>query len=207
MGVQMLSMRHMDTSMRRWERLERYSRWKQGRLDVNRLPCDVMSVVMGFLSDLDVEVLVEACVPDSLRNAVQVPPSWRPRWVASIGGSRLRSHVRTVGLEKALPYLDHDTSCQVIADWSQFSSCSPVPVATFSWVDQRIRITVNEDEVRRLANGLVHDMIPVTRLGLHMSNTSRDNRSLLCSEPLFACLLQMFPYELLNLLGEYNRKR
>ena len=105
-------------------------------------------------------------------------------------------------LDEALLYLDRDTTCHVLADWSPFQSGVPRCIATFCWTGTRLRVKTDDAEVRRMVDGLVTRMLPVTRLGLHLGNAaSHDGCSVLRSdESVFASLLPLFPYHLLNYL-------
>jgi hypothetical protein len=141
----------------RWERLERYCRWKQGRLRIDRLPNDTVLQIIGHLIHADVCALLNAlyAVPrkniQSRREALLVPQELRSEWLYGAACDSLRRIATTIG-EIAFFHARDCTHVCAHVDWSVFSGpCMPVPLSLYEWSSARSAVVdVNESEVWRI---------------------------------------------------------
>lgn len=147
----------MQSSLSRWVRLERYSRWRQRRLRLDHLPNDVVLNVIGYLCHDDLCSLLNAlyAVPrfnvESRVQANLVPIELRAEWLYGAACDGLRRTLYSIG-EIAL---FHARSCSRVCahvDWSVFSGpVMPVPICVYDWSQQcSANVAVNEIELWRV---------------------------------------------------------
>lgn len=143
--------------MSRWERLERYSRWKQSRLRIDRLPNDVVLNIISFLAHDDVCSLLNALYAvspqpiDMRRQVQQVPVELRGEWLHGAACDGVRRMLYGIG-EMAFYHSRDCTRVCAHADWSVFSGpCMPVALCVYEWTPAHsARVEVNECEIWRV---------------------------------------------------------
>lgn len=143
--------------MNRWERLERYSRWKQARLRIDLLPNDVMLNILGFLIHEDVCTLLNAlyAVPRQelkrRHEAQRVPSELRAEWLHGAACDGVRRMLYSLG-EIALYHARDCSRVCVYANWSVFSGpYMPMSLCTYEWTHLRTAtVIVDDPEVRGL---------------------------------------------------------
>ena len=141
----------------RWERLERYCRWRQKRLRIDRLPNDAVLHVIGFLYHEDVCALLNALYSaprvniQSRCEALMVPEELRTEWLYGAACESLRRIAISIG-EIALFHAHDCTRVCAHVNWSVFTGpCAPVPLCVYEWTPIHSAIVqMNEHEVWRV---------------------------------------------------------
>ena len=164
--------------MNRWHRLERYSRWKQRRLSLERLPRDVLGYVMQHLSHDDAIALINA-----LYGTSPIPVELTGIW----------SHVRAVdGLRRLVHSIAdvamfHAIHCSYVCahvDWSIFSRRVPQTLCTYQWTLQHnADVKVNDEHVKRLVSQCLQKKRQAVTIALYRYVVFKTNTFLLHSEP------------------------
>lgn len=123
---------YSSSSSSRWDRLERYARWRQRRLPLLQLPEDVLAVVARFLEEREVDLLVRALIlPFSIDGEAltvyrsdlvrKIPSCLRKSWVLYDTVTRMEAALGAY-TSHALYSTAYDGTCVCIfADWSVFS--------------------------------------------------------------------------------------
>ena len=145
--------------MTRWERLERYSRWRQRRLRIDRLPHDVVLNVISFLDHADVCTLLNAlyAVPRAnIRSRSEVglvPAELRTEWLNGAADDGLRRTLYALGEIAFFHARDCSRVCAHV-DWSVFSGPRmPVPLCVYEWSHRGVAaVEVCDAEVRRVVH-------------------------------------------------------
>jgi hypothetical protein len=165
---------HTHTLMDRWERLERYARWRRGRFPLHELPHDVLAQVMSHLDGHDVSNLVEVVVGERPRMDVpahiqRVPVELRPQWLYQQVYARVEAFLASMSDVCFFHAKEHTHVC-VFFDWSPFARKKPVPVAQFRWVPWRVpraRMTVNPDALHARIHASVKARRPEAHVAVH----------------------------------------
>lgn len=150
-----------------WERLERYAKWRTGRLRLDALPNDVIRVVLEHLGYHDARAALFAlyetdsvsCIPQELRHV----------WKTHVAEHALRRTL--LDFAEVACYHARDASyASVHADWSHFSNAVPIELARFLWClpGPRAKILVNDAAVRRFVAQCLQRRKLSTCLSLHM---------------------------------------
>ena len=141
----------------RWVRLERYSRWKQGRFRLDHLPNDVTLCVMSFLCSEDMCSLLNALYSIPMSNITSrslirlVPMELRHEWIHGAACDDIRRTLYTIG-DIAMFHASGCHSVRAHVNWSIFSGpITPVSLCVYRWSrSQTAIVDVNEVELRRL---------------------------------------------------------
>jgi hypothetical protein len=134
---------HLAHQSSRWERLERYARWKQNKLPLHLLPDEVVALIATFLQRRDAYNLVESLLgfqPNIFNrdDVARIPLSIQPLWIESILCDLFEQRVYALA-EVALYYARDASSVVMLLDWSLFSNVPAVPVAEYHWIVPCIR--------------------------------------------------------------------
>lgn len=143
----------------RWERLERYSRWKQARLRLDRLPNDVVLNMFPFLDHEDVCALLHALYAapraniQSLREAHRVPNELRLEWLHGAAYDGLRRTLYSLG-EIALFHARDCSHVSAHVNWSVFSGpLLPSPICVYEWTPRHTTsVVLHEREMWRVVH-------------------------------------------------------
>ena len=195
----------MRVTTTRWTRLERYARWKQQRLRLDLLPCDVLGGVAVHLGYADVCALVNVLYDaplTSLASASQVravPGTVRSLWLRGAARDTLDRALRAF----AEPVLcDAQSSCTYAmahADWSVFTGpLMPRALCTYAWTPQRTaHVHVDAQLVDALVEQCVCERRCSTTLVIHRY-FCWSGQTLLHPEPLTRATLVVFPHFLIS---------
>ena len=142
---------------KRWERLERYCRWKQGRFRIERLPNDVVLLIISHLIHADVCALLNALYAVSRENiqsrheALMVPSELRSEWLYGAACEGIRRIAISLA-EIAFFHVRECTSVCAHVNWSVFSGpYIPVPLCVYKWSSTRSTVVdMNDREVWRI---------------------------------------------------------
>lgn len=153
----------------RWSRLERYARFRSGRLRLHLLPNDVLLLLVEFLTAPDLQAFLTAVVgvfplPWRSDHTLLVPAPMRRRWLVDASRAVLEAQLHALAAQ-ALFYGREHTSALVAADWSPFSGKPFVALAEYFWrrqhpvaahvlVDSACVATVTEECLRRGATSV-----------------------------------------------------
>lgn len=207
----------MTTTTTRWERLERYARWKSGRLCLDRLPEDVLGyLIQHFLTVDDLDNLLTARTgrrPSLARRAdlALVPEEVRGFWVGTTMLKEAHAHLFYRVAEVALYHARDVQSVVCFSDWSPFavrresggSGCSvlPMPVAEYCWGRDAqgkyvANVHVYERRLEEVAKDCVRRQMPVVHLSLYAMLPFPT--PVLCPNPLYMTEMVVFPHFLLR---------
>ena len=193
---------HMPLSPKesRWSRLERYCRWRQRRLRIDRMPNDAVLNVISFLSHEDVCALLNALysVPrmniQSRREALLVPCELRAEWLHGAAWDNIVRIVYSIG-ETAFFHARDCTRVCAHVDWSVFTGHRmPVPLCVYEWAPMcSARVEMNEHEAWRVirdasATGRTAVTIALYRYRLW------GNQLVLQPDPCHRMTYHVFPY-------------
>lgn len=139
----------------RWERLERYARWRKGSFPLHALPHDVLEHVAQFLPGEDVQSLIEVVLGwrpsvDVPTHVKRVPIQVRARWMYQEVVDRADAFLSSIADLCFFHAKEHTHVC-VFFDWSPFAPTPPCPIAQFRWVPwktPRARMTVHAAVLR-----------------------------------------------------------
>lgn len=136
----------------RWDLVERYARYR-GRMHLERLPCDVLRLIVTFLTQEEMLTLAEALVGRPVRwnmDPFPVPDFLRTVWRQAMGAVRLRLLIQNLS-DDAFWYGSLFGKSHLHVDWSPFSRRPFQPIAYYLWSSERphCRLTVNESEIYR----------------------------------------------------------
>ena len=188
----------------RWERLERYARFRQRRFRLDHLPDELLLHVCSHLAHEDVCAVLVALYSaprDNVTAASQchvVPTTLRPEWLhgAAVDG------VRRALASLAEPALFHARDCSYVAahaDWSVFSGPRmPVCLCAYAWTPLRCaQVLTSDAEVVRLVRRCAHRGSTSVTLVLHRYIVCND-RTVLHPEPCARVTHHVFPHFLLS---------
>lgn len=144
------------TTSSRWDRLERYARWRKHPPFLESLPGDLLSHIASFLPPADYGSLVTALVGfpprvHSLQEIRLVPPEMLASWVHQRVMASLVAYLYSLTDLCLLHARDCTTVC-VFFDWTPFSPHRFGPVAEYRWVPWAAphgRAEVHERRVER----------------------------------------------------------
>lgn len=139
----------METS--RWERLERYARWR-GRLTLRHLPDDLLAHVCSTLDTPALCCLAAAYVghvpsPQSAADVAAVPSPFRMLWLARRVVHDLEDYLDGALSESCFYHARDGLSVVAFLDWSPFAGTPPRPVATYGWYGARAHVYVDREAV------------------------------------------------------------
>jgi hypothetical protein len=186
----------------RWERLERFARFKQRRLRLDLLPDDLLATVAEHLEVLDIECLLAALTGEVLcvslpRDFDAAPAALRGAWIEKTAVRDFRKAV-LAHLADPILFACAGTSMRavVLDDWTPFASRPPVPLAEVRW-SNTFHGTVDVDEERVLARvrAAVRHRTPVARLTAHALGLTCNT---LRQPAILTTTLQLVPAHVLN---------
>ena len=134
--------------MSRWDRLERYARWRRCGARLEALPEDVLALVASFLRESEAAALIRALVSDDLsvehpHLVRRIPHALRLPWTMYDTALRFETFLLRTYTEGALYATAKESTCVCIfSDWTVFSLGTrdrrgpnelPIPVAEFFW--------------------------------------------------------------------------
>lgn len=198
---------HMPTHVleTRWQRLERYARWRQRLLSPLRdLPDDLVEYLCAFLSHSDLTRLLIAYTGTSLthrRDLSDIPPFIQDRWIAQAAYDQVYNTVLQCS-EVACYHCDYTEwiSVHVHADWSAFTpqyAQSSAPLARYRWVEEngchRWTPNVNHAAISELVWRMMRDGRCACRFSLHSVVST-----VILSDELFAKCVTVFPHTMLR---------
>ena len=127
----------LATDVSRWERLERYARWRQNKLRLDLLPDEVLHLIISHLDRRDMYNLVECLVgfrPNILhpKEIMRIPQHIQSTWIEQVLCDRFEERIYSF-TETALYYAREVSSIVMLIDWSTFANIPAVPVAEYRW--------------------------------------------------------------------------
>jgi len=156
----------------RWERLERYARWKQRRFRLDALPADLLAHVCSFLPVESVSRLLHAMLGKPVRvecrhDALLIPCTLRATWLREQAYEGLRHALRSLS-ENACFFARDCARVVILSDWSSFSKVAAAPLAEYAWSARRtVDLVVREERVRAVVDSCIERQICGVRLTLH----------------------------------------
>lgn len=181
----------------RWDRLERYCRWRQRRFRWHDLPSDVAEKIVERLPDADRAALVEALLPgacDDDDDAERVDAAYRHAWLESVAVLRLKEHVYAHVAHRALYEAHSVLRTHLFVDWSVFARGPPSPVATFEWVGgAHADVAFWDAEIRAQVRRHAAEALPVVRLTAHHEFVASPARIVLHPTPFLTQTMQLLP--------------
>ena len=188
----------------RWERLERYSRWKQPRLRLDRLPNDVLLNMFPFLDHRDLCALLHAlyAAPREnirhLREVHLVPDELRLEWLHGAAYDALHRTLHSMG-EVALYHARNCSHVSAHVNWSVFTGpLLPSPICVYEWTPrQTASVVMNERELWRV----VRDAGDVGRTAVCIAlyrYCRRGNTWIIHPDPCYRAIHVVFPHFLVS---------
>ena len=191
--------------MDRWERLERYSRWKQNRLRLDMLPGDVLLTITGLLSHADICNLLNALfsVPRSnlktLKQAQLVPEQLRGEWLHGAACDALCHALHTMG-DVAMFHAHNCTCVRAHVNWSVFTgNTMPMALCTYRWSPQRTACQeINGDELYRTVQHASCSGNSAISIFLYQYVLYGDNSWVMYPKPCHCITHSVFPHFLVS---------
>ena len=175
----------------RWERLERYARWRS-RLCIERLPGDVLFHVATLLDPRDVCSLCEAlvCHPSPTLNTClqSIPGELQSMWLHCHAWNTVKNALDHPTLRNVL--LHHARSCTsvlVFLDWSPFAKASSVlPVAECRWLPQEpfVEVILYQENLQRSVRQSLQYERPCAQLSVYGWSQMHTGHSMIHYRPL-----------------------
>ena len=161
----------------RWTRLERYARWRSGRLALESLGDDLLGAVAAHLDGPDLLRLVEAMLGAAPRvdvpaHVASVPEPLRALWLEHVIVAAFETHVYALA-ERALFHARDALGVMLLADWSPFvppDAEAASPVAEYAWAYEPAlasRVRCHRLRLLSVVRDCLARAMPAVRLALH----------------------------------------
>lgn len=195
----------------RWVRLERYARWKQNRIRLDKLPPDVISIVCQMLPNECVQNLLAALqghsksLPiGSVDDTAGIPVEMRRSWLRRMAYDHVESQLGSLAPHTCWYCNDVTLQVHAFADWSLFQSRSRrsrCPIAEYGYVHNNGRMEwqmrVNRNVLTEHVDSLCKRQCCASRISLYMAFIG--GRVLyLVPDEMTAFLILVFPHFLLS---------
>lgn len=186
--------------MGRWERLERYARWRRGRLPLDELPHDLLAHVMSFLDGDDVSNLIEVVVGvkpqiDVPAHVHRVPIEVRPQWLFREVYARAEAFLKAMS-DVCLFHAKEHTHVCIFFDWSPFAVKKLKPVAQFRWVPwrtPRAHMTIHTEALHAHIHASCKARRPEAHVAVHTCLTW-NRRAILHPKPILQTQCPLVPH-------------
>ena len=185
--------------MDRWDRLERYARWKSDRMKLEKMPNDIISyMIRSFLPYTDMRNLLTAMSGRYLDISCKadndyIPDELRLYWIEETVTESFIAYLHSM-TEFACFHAAHTTTVvQAFIDWSPFSPIVPMPVADYAWNNAHTTVNIHRDCVRYYITTCVKQRKPCVRISFH--KTLRWNhQNILHPDPIMATEFNFIPH-------------
>ena len=181
----------------RWERLERYARWR-GRFTLHHLPDDLLAHVCETLDTHALCHLAAAYVgyppcPQSAADVAAVPAPFRMLWLARRVVHDLETYLDGPLSASGFYHARDGLTAMVFLDWSPFAGTPPRPVATYEWYGARARAHIDRDALYDAVLGGVRARRPRAQVSVHTLTHWRAHTYLNPSASMMTCV-PLFPH-------------
>ena len=194
----------------RWVRLERYARWKQNKIRLDRLPHDVLTIICRFLTNESVHNLLAALqgfpqtkAIGSAQDVVGIPVEIRRRWLRRMACEHVESQLKALTNHTCVYCNDIYVQVHAFADWSMFDRTRRTrrPIAEYRYEHANGRaewtVHVNEHVLTRHVDSLCGRGVCATRISLYVVFTTNKFVYLVPNE-LGAFLVLVYPHFLMD---------
>ena len=195
----------------RWVRLERYARWKQNRVRLDKLPSDVLTIVCRFLPNESVHNLLAALQGHSTTHAIAsahdvvgIPIEVRRKWLRRMAYEHVECQLKSLMAHTCLYCSDMSLQVHAFADWSMFQSPRrrvrrPIAEYHYGPANGRLewKMRLNERVLRDHVDSLCDRMCCATRISLYQVFTGGKIVYLIPHE-VSAFLFLVFPHFLVT---------
>lgn len=195
----------------RWVRLERYARWKQNRVRLDKLPSDVLSIVCRFLPNESVYNLLAALqghsktqAIGSVHDVVGIPIEMRRNWLRRMAYEHVESQLKSLLPHTCLYCSDMSLQVHAFADWSVFKTPRrrvrrPIAEYHYGPANERLewKMSLNEHVLRDHVDSLCDRQCCATRISLYQVFTGGKLMYLIPHE-ISAFLFLVFPHFLIT---------
>lgn len=185
--------------MTRWDRLERYARWRSHRLPLLALPDDVLAhLASHHLDAASLRALAEAVVgwmPSmwATRDVAAVPKPLRASWLLTCVLASVEAQLYALR-DFCIFHARDCTTVLVFLDWTPFASSASMPVATTYWESPHCaNMRVCQHALQRAVMQSCMLARPVAHVAVH-AVLHWHGRTILRAKPLMQTSLPVLPH-------------
>lgn len=184
----------------RWERLERYARWRHRPPSLPHLPNDLLHyIAFHFLSPQDHYNLIEALVGFKIDlqrrdHVMAVPHASLPLYIRHNALLLMERHLYSLG-EMCLFHAQHYTSTLAFINWSHYSCACATPVAEYRWTSRKpyANLVLYSSTIQECLIDMVRRNVPCAQVSVY-SWICWNGRSIIGNRPIHASSVQLFPH-------------